>query len=134
MRPGSNRLARPLSPLRPGAALFALAVVLQLLLPSLHALGQRSASTQSSSTAAAHGLGFELRGGSDAPVHQAESCPQCQSFAQARGHAVPAQGASPSQALEIGGPSVAANVQRLPAAPDAGSGSPRAPPSVLSSI
>ena len=132
MRPGSNRLARPLSSLRPGAVFFMLAVVLQLLLPSLHALGQRSASTQSSSTAAAHGLGFELRGGSDAPVHQAESCPQCQSFAQARGHAVPAQGASPSQALEIGGPSVAANVQRLPAAPDAGSGSPRAPPFVLS--
>ena len=132
MRPGSNRLARPLSPLRPGAAVFVLAVVLQLLLPSLHALGQHSASTQSSPTAAAHGLGVELRGGSDAPVHQAESCPQCQSFAQARGHAVPAHGPSPSHSLENGGLLVALDLQRLPAAPDAGSGSPRAPPFVLS--
>jgi len=132
MRPGSNRLARPLSPLRPGAAVFVLAVVLQLLLPSLHALGQRSASTQSSPTAAAHGLGAELRGGSGAPVHQAESCPQCQSFAQARGHAVPAHGPSPSHSLENGGLLVALDLQRLPAAPDAGSGSPRAPPFVLS--
>ncbi len=117
---------------RHGAVLFALGVVLQLALPSLHALA-RDAGASHAAIAAQGGTDVAAVGaGADAPAHDDESCPQCQSFAQARGQTIPARTVSPAPA-----PAGACEVSlllecRLPPAPDSACGRPRAPPFLVS--
>ncbi len=130
-RPGNATKPRLM---RREAALLALVVALQLVLPSVHALAQPDP--------AALPVELALLDTSDAPAfsvdgaagHHAEDCPQCQAFAQARSQTVPTHGVVPAPAFLERAALLTSPEQLLPAAPAPGSGSPRSPPvpSVLS--
>jgi hypothetical protein len=121
--------------MRREAALLALVVALQLVLPSIHALAQRDASSSVDAalrdtrgrTALFVEAAASLRA-DGALAHHAESCPQCQAFAQARSQTVPTHGAVPAPAFSEHASLLASPEQLLPAAPTPGSGSPRSPP------
>lgn len=117
---------------RQGVLALALAVVLQLVLPSLHGFARGEGSAPAAAAARNSESAATLFAGASGPAHHADDCPQCQVFAQTRGQSVPARTvlAAPQCGAASDLPLYAA--QRLPAAPKAASGGPRAPPSVFS--
>jgi hypothetical protein len=114
--------------MRREAALLALVVALQLVLPSVHALAQRDQAALPVEVALRHTSDAPALSAGGAARHHAEDCPQCQAFAQARSQTVPTHGAVPAPAFLERAALLASPEQLLPAAPALGSGSPRSPP------
>jgi len=126
-RPWSRRASR-----RSGAALLVLATVLQLLLPAIHELGQEPTRGHAAPAVSSAASGLAARGASATPAHDAQSCPQCQAFAQVRGHVVPALGASLLHQTAVGSRRALTSESHTIAAPAYGCARPRAPPVALS--